>query len=64
MTAMAVVLLHGATGFVDEFIELGLPLLIFAALYWWSVRKEKKKKAAGTDKAAPAADAAAGRGEK
>lgn len=63
MTAMTVVLLHGATGFVDEFIELGLPLLIFAGLYWWSVRKEKKKKAAGTDKAAPAPDAA-GRGEK
>jgi hypothetical protein len=60
-----VILLHGATGFLDEFIELGLPLLIFGGLYWWSTRKEKrKKKEAAVKKAALAGDGAAGRGEK
>jgi len=37
-----ILLLHGT--YIDEFIELGLPLLIFGVLYWWSVRKEKNKK--------------------
>ena len=58
------ILLHGT--FVDEFIiEIVLPLSIFGGLYWWSSRKEKKKRAAAPESdEAPAADAAAGRGEK
>jgi len=59
-----VILLHGT--FIDEvLIEIVLPLSIFVGLYWWSSPKEKKKKAAaaGTSKGAPAADAAAGRGD-
>ena len=60
MTAM--LLLHGT--FVDEFIELGLPLLIFGALYWWSTRKERRRKKRNVAKANDkTADAAAGRGE-
>ena len=62
MTGMELLVLHGT--FVDEFlIELVLPLSIFVGLYWWSSRKEKKKRAAAASEA-PAADAAAGRGEK
>jgi hypothetical protein len=34
---------HLVSGPIDALIELGLPLLIFAALWWWSARKEKKK---------------------
>ena len=60
MTGVTLLLLHGT--FVDEFlIELVLPLSIFVGLYWWSSRKEKKKRAGKM--AAPAADAAAGRGD-
>jgi len=60
MTGMELLVLHGT--FVDEFlIELVLPLSIFIGLYWWSSRKEKKKRAAAK---APAADAAAGRGDR
>ena len=64
MTGMELLVLHGT--FVDEFlIELVLPLSIFVGLYWWSSRKEKRKKRAAAGAAqAPAADAAAGRGEK
>ena len=64
MTGMELLVLHGT--FVDEFlIELVLPLSIFIGLYWWSSRKEKQKKRAAADAAeAPAATAAAGRGEK
>ena len=64
MTGMELLVLHGT--FVDEFlIELVLPLSIFIGLYWWSSRKEKQKKRVAADAAeAPAADAAAGRGEK
>ena len=33
---------HGTTGtWLDEFIELGLPLLILVGLYVWSSRKPK-----------------------
>jgi hypothetical protein len=57
---MTLLLLHGT--FVDEFlIEIVLPLTIFFGLYKWSSRKEKRKRAAADQ--APAADAAAGRGE-
>jgi hypothetical protein len=40
---------HGATGtWLDEILELGLPLALFAVLWWWSTRKERKKKAKAT----------------
>ena len=43
---------HGATGtWLDEILELGLPLALFAGLWWWSTRKEKKKKAKATAEA-------------
>ncbi len=41
--SLAAVLAHGATGFLDEFIQLGLPLIILIALYIWSNRKPKEK---------------------
>ena len=38
------VVAHGATGtWLDEFIELGLPLIILVGLYFWSNRKPPKK---------------------
>jgi hypothetical protein len=38
------ILLHGATGtWLDEILELGIPLVLFGGLWWWSTRKEKKK---------------------
>lgn len=45
---------HGATGtWLDEILELGVPLVLFIGLWWWSTRKEKKK-AKSTPGAAPA----------
>ena len=41
--SLLTVMAHGATGWLDEFIELGLPLLILIALYVWSNRKPKEK---------------------
>ena len=41
--SLLTIMAHGATGFLDEFIELGLPLLILIALYVWSNRKPKEK---------------------
>jgi len=42
------VLAHGATGtWLDELIELGLPLIILVVLYFWSNRKEKQKEKPG-----------------
>ncbi len=39
------VVAHGATGtWLDEFIELGLPLIILVVLYFWSTRKPKAKR--------------------
>ena len=35
---------HIISGPVDTLIELGLPLVLFAVLWWWSARKERKKK--------------------
>src|SRR5437870_10655420 len=35
---------HGVTGtWLDEILELGVPLVLFAGLWWWSTRKEKKR---------------------
>jgi hypothetical protein len=34
---------HLIGGPLDAVIELGLPLLIFAALWWWSARKERER---------------------
>lgn len=35
---------HGATGtWLDEIVALGLPIVLFVALWWWSTRKEKGK---------------------
>jgi hypothetical protein len=43
MSVLAIVA-HGATGtWLDEFIELGIPLIILVALYLWSNRKPKEK---------------------
>jgi hypothetical protein len=34
---------HGATGtWLDEIIELGVPLAIFVGLWWWSSRRGGK----------------------
>ncbi len=38
---VAALLLHGAVGPLDEFIEFGLPLLILIGLYIWTSRKPK-----------------------
>ena len=49
---------HGATGtWLDEILELGVPLVLFIGLWWWSTRKEKKK--AKSAPGAPASSAAA-----
>ena len=43
MSFLAVVA-HGATGtWLDEFIELGIPLIVLIGLYLWSNRKPKEK---------------------
>jgi hypothetical protein len=35
---------HGVTGtWLDEIVELGVPLVLFIGLWWWSTRKEKRK---------------------
>jgi len=40
---------HGATGtWLDEILELGVPLLLFIGLWWWSTRKEKQKRSGGS----------------
>jgi len=47
MSFLAIVA-HGATGtWLDEFIELGLPLIILVALYFWTGRKQKRKEKPG-----------------
>lgn len=37
------ILAHMFSGPLDALVELGLPLAIFAGLWWWSSRKEKKQ---------------------
>jgi hypothetical protein len=40
----ASVSMHGVTGtWLDEILELGVPLVLFIGLWWWSTRKEKQK---------------------
>jgi len=44
---------HGVTGtWLDEILELGVPLVLFIGLWWLSTRKEKKK--AKSTRGAPA----------
>ncbi len=44
---------HGVTGtWLDEILELGVPLVLFIGLWCWSTRKEKKK--AKSTRGAPA----------
>ena len=43
MTILSV-LPHRATGWLDEVISLGIPLLILVVLYVWSSRKPKEKR--------------------
>ena len=46
-------LAHGANGsWLDEFVELGLPLIVFVILYLWSGRK-KKPPTPGGDRSEP-----------
>ena len=48
---------HGATGtWLDEFLELGVPLILFIGLWWWSTRKGKKPKDAAPTQAPPSAE--------
>ena len=35
---------HITSGPLDALIELGLPLAVFAGLYWWSSRKGRPKR--------------------
>lgn len=42
------VLAHGATGPLDEFIEFGVPLILLIGLYLWSNRKPKEPPKATT----------------
>ena len=37
------VVAHGATGWLDEIVEFGLPLAVLVVLYVWSNRKPKPK---------------------
>ena len=42
MTILSV-LAHGATGWLDELISFGIPLVNLIVLYAWSARKPKEK---------------------
>ena len=37
------ILAHVISGPLDALIELGVPVAIFAFLWWWSARKERRK---------------------
>jgi hypothetical protein len=40
----ATIVAHGATGtWLDEIVEIGIPLVVLIALYVWSNRKPKPK---------------------
>lgn len=50
------ILAHVIGGPADALVELGLPVLVFAALWWWSARgehRERKTEADGGPKATP-----------
>jgi hypothetical protein len=38
------VVAHGSAGWLDEVIELGIPLVVLVALYIWSNRHPQEKK--------------------
>lgn len=42
MTFLLVVA-HGASGILDEIVEIGLPLVVLVALYIWSNRRPKNR---------------------
>ncbi len=43
-TYLASISAHGVTGtWLDEILELGVPLVLFIGLWWWSTRKEKQR---------------------
>jgi hypothetical protein len=37
------VVAHGASGWLDEIVEFGLPVAVLIALYIWSNRKPKSE---------------------
>jgi hypothetical protein len=37
------VVAHGSSGWLDEVVEFGLPLVVLIALYIWSNRKPKSR---------------------
>jgi hypothetical protein len=39
------VVAHGANGWLDEIVELGIPLIVLVVLYIWSNRHPQKKAA-------------------
>lgn len=42
MSVLAV-LTHGASGWLDEFIQFGLPLIVLVAFYLWANRKSGRE---------------------
>jgi len=59
---------HGATGtWLDEILELGVPLALFVGLWWWSTRKSRGGNSRGAKPPGPhsrTTDSAGGRGAK
>ena len=37
------VVAHGSSGWLDEIVEIGLPLLVLTTLYIWSSRKPNNR---------------------
>ncbi len=37
------VVAHGSSGWLDEVVEIGLPLVVLTALYIWSNRKPSNR---------------------
>ena len=44
------VVAHGASGWLDEIVELGIPLVVLVVLYIWSNRHPQKKGIDPTEK--------------
>ncbi len=40
-------------GPLDFLLEVGLPVIVFAGLWWWSARAERKRKREGDEKKEP-----------